>query len=169
MPEKAHAELEALGCVTAEQGVCDNGSYYCVARSDPLPGGFRHCVFPHVQAAGDSCPADYPAGPYVFHEYLADNRECACTCGSPRGGECTGFVSIYQDNACSVPVFTDYLIGSTDPGACVDVMSGVALESTEVTNVAYQGGTCQPTGVQVGDVDKAPPFTVCCTPERVIP
>jgi hypothetical protein len=70
-------------------------------------------------------------------------------------------LSIYQDDACTSPVFQNFLIDSNAPPYCVALTPGVALKSKEIT-VDYVPGTCEPMTVQAGSVELLEPITYCC-------
>jgi hypothetical protein len=171
-PEQPYFELEAHTCKVGYRGVCDNGSLWCLPAPDPFPGGFRLCVSSIHDVTGESCPAAYPDGPYVFYKEgkLTDSRECDCTCGDPAGSKCTALVSVYEDDACTQTAFLSNMVDSSDPNPpCWNAPSGVAVGSKEITVPMYHLGTCEPKGEKRGDVDAGPPTTFCCTPEKLIP
>lgn len=102
-------------------------------RQDPLPAGFRWCVF---QKGINECPAtpgNVFTEQHVFYQGVQDDRQCsACSCGAPTGSACTATISIYKGNdlTCgSSPVVPGITVSSAGP-VCLDIaLPGQALGS----------------------------------------
>jgi hypothetical protein len=128
----------------------------------PPPSGFSVCVY---QSGDNACPASYP-DKYVAFGGFDDTRGCtSCACAAPSGSLCTATLSVFKDTACATPLPLAVPIGSGGP-SCFDLMpAGLPLGSKTVTGLAYQPGTCIPSGGQAtGSVDPSGPSTFCCLP-----
>jgi hypothetical protein len=96
---------------------------------------------------------------------MDDGRSCTeCACDPPEGSHCTATISIYKDDACSVPLPFVAPIDSSK-AFCYDLPTGGALGSKQLTPPLYQPGTCLPSGGEpTGQVDPVEPITFCCLP-----
>jgi hypothetical protein len=89
-----------------------------------------------------------------------------CGCGTPAGSQCTATISIYSDNACSLPVPLTLGVDSLME-KCSEVTAGVELGSKEMTPPIFHPGTCQPTGGDpAGEATPILPVTFCCLTAR---
>ena len=78
------------------------------------------------------------------------------------GGLCTGTLNVFKDEACSVPLLSDPL--SSSGPACFDLVpAGLPLGSKTVEALAYQAGSCMPSGGEaLGAVEASLASTFCC-------
>ena len=160
MVPKSEWQTAAKACKGTAMPPCSDPGMLCVPTDDPPPEGFSLCIYREDER---ECPPAWP-NKHVFYEGYDDSPVCTpCTCSDPMGGECSGMVSVYQDTGCSVPVFQNYFVTSTDPTLCIDVSSGVALGSKTMSGVSYQPGSCTPSGGDpAGDPVPLQPSTFCC-------
>lgn len=136
---------------------CSDHRKSCV--SFVAPPEFATCIFTHSDV---SCPDTYPEKHLVFAGF-DDQRACtACACSAPVGSSCTAALSVFQDNACSVPLLAGPL--SSSGPSCFDLMpAGLPLGSKTVTDLAYLPGACVPSGGEAsGTVEPSDPATFCC-------
>jgi hypothetical protein len=136
-------ELSCGGAVTTE--ACSGGACY------PELGGFGKLC---ISALGDlACPGEFP-GRTLYHQTIADDRDCApCTC-EPEEQACqieleicsTGFFDVTLQEG------DDICLNSSDD-------KGVSL----ISAVVVDQGTCQTAGgTATGSAVPAGPVTVCC-------
>lgn len=156
----------ALSCSASSPGPdseCGLDSLTCRSK---LPEGWRHCVR-HEDPGIHECEvnSEYTERFITYpDDAKIDNRICtACGCKAS-GGLCYGTFSVFEDDACTVPVTTDGLGSITYD--CNDVIpAGRAIGSKSMTNIEYVPGKCQPTGgVAIGTVelDETKAETWCC-------
>lgn len=145
-------------CLGNASSPCASPEETCVPAA---PMGFARCIF---QDGDVACPAPWTRK-QVFYEGFIDGRTCTpCGCGPSGGASCIAAVSVYGDDACSVPMAST-LVSSTDPASCVDLVSGSPLGSKVVEVAWSQPGSCPPTGGEpIGDVEPNQPATFCCLP-----
>jgi hypothetical protein len=135
---------------------CSDPGAKCVAQ---LSSGFAMCVFLEKDV---SCPDNYPVKHLVYPDF-DDQRSCsACECGAPVGSGCTASLNVFKDGACSMPLLTEALSSSST--TCVDLVpAGVPLGSKTLTALAYQPGSCAPSGGEPsGSVEPTGAATFCC-------
>jgi hypothetical protein len=154
--------------VTCEKDVsnyfpCEENDKTCAPTSEALPPGFQVCI---SQPGEHTCPATHPTK-YVFYKDMDDGRSCTeCTCDPPEGSLCTATLSIYKDEACSVPLPFVNAIDSFK-AVCHDLLTGTDLGSKQITAPVYQPGTCLAQGGDpTGQVDPMEPITYCCLPPQ---
>lgn len=125
------------------------------------PDGFALCLFMKGDDPAYECPAEYPHRE-VYHAGVKDDRGCeACSCGPPEGAQCAAFVEAFVDAACGSPVASATV--TDGEAACVDVPSGSALGSVEVSLIVDEPGSCaQSGGKPSGGITPAGPLTLCC-------
>jgi hypothetical protein len=148
--------LACRGMVTSGLD-CTDASTTCVPSA--APPDFQICIFHHGET---TCPDSYPYK-HVAYTSFDDTRGCTlCTCGTPAGGSCTGNLTIFTDTGCTMPPppqAPTWSLTSTTP-ACVG--AGAPLGSKTVTDLAYQPGTCAPSGGPSGSAQAAGRSTFCC-------
>ena len=152
-------QTAALACRGTAMPPCEDPGTLCVPTGEPIEEGFSLCIY----SRGDfDCPTAWPVQ-HVFYKDKDDSLECtACTCSDPAGGECSAIVSVYQDDACST-LLTSNFVTSADPADCINVSAGAALGSKEVSDVTYQPGSCTPSGGEpAGYPVPIEPSTFCC-------
>jgi hypothetical protein len=108
------------------------------------------------------CPAEYPDR-FEFYTDANDTRECtACECTQTAPPECSAWVSVYEDDSCSVPLFSIMM----DPGSsdhCTNVGPTAELASMEAAWVTNTPGSCAASGgTSVGEIKPIDPRTFCC-------
>jgi len=130
----------------------------CVSTAPPPPG-FSQCTY---QQGEHECPWDYP-NRRVFYDEITDSRHCSeCSCGLPKGGDCTAYVTLYKDAACTALVGAQAVNSKIILG-CSDLTSGNALCGKTATAPVYEPGACEPSGGQaLGSVELLRPTTFCC-------
>ena len=139
--------------------LCSDPGTMCVASA--ATSTFAMCLYHQSDV---SCPPAYPAKHLVFSGF-DDERACsACACSAPAGSACTATLNVFKDSdgTCSVPLLSDPV--SSSGQSCFDLMpAGLPLGSKTVTDLAYQPGTCVPSGGEpVGTVEPSGPATICC-------
>jgi hypothetical protein len=139
--------------------VCSDYAQICVQQA--APPEFAMCIYRETDV---SCPDSYPEKHLVFSGF-DDERACsACACSSPAGSACTATLNVFKDSdgTCSVPLLSAP-VSSSGP-ACFDLVpAGLPLGSKTVTDLAYQPGTCVPSGGEAsGTVEPTGPITFCC-------
>ena len=150
------AALACRGMPTKGFG-CDDPGQICAAFATPPE--FTMCLYHEGEA---SCPDSYPVK-HVVYTGVDDQRTCSdCACGAPGGGLCTGTLNVFKDEACSVPLLSDPL--SSSGPACFDLVpAGLPLGSKTVEALAYQEGSCMPSGGEaLGAVEAPLASTFCC-------
>ena len=131
---------------------------YCSPRAAEAPG-FLSCIF---QKGDNDCPAPYLDKHVAYTSF--DPPGCApCLCGPP-DSSCTGTLDVFEDAGCSAkakPLLTfDHL--SNVGSLCHDLPdAGVALGSKRLV-LAYDAGTCTPSGGGSTDAGPAGASTFCC-------
>lgn len=148
--------LAALSCRGLSKGNCESAVDICAPAAAP---GFLQCI---TQSGIHDCFGLY-TGKHVFYEGLEDSRSCTpCSCGAPTGSTCTSYVTVYKDNACSVPAVSA-MVDTTGP-VCIDVSpSGQALGSKLAEEPLYAHGSCQASGGDPqGEAVPVNPVTYCC-------
>jgi len=92
-----------------------------------------------------------------------DQRACSpCACGAVEGSDCTAWLTIFKDSACTDPLFGRSL--DTVHSLCQDML-GDPLTSKTLTKIAYQSGICVPSGGQPsGGIALTNMATFCCLP-----
>ena len=137
--------------------LCSDPAQVCVQAAAPE---FAMCIFHE----GDmSCPDSYPEKHLGFAGFN-DQRACgACACNAPAGSTCTATLSVFKDDACSVPLLGSVPVSSST-SVCFDLApAGLPLGSKTLTTLAYQVGTCTPSGGEAsGTVEPSGPATFCC-------
>jgi hypothetical protein len=136
---------------------CSDPGQTCVPTA--APPEFAMCIY---HEADVSCPDSYPEKHLVYAGF-DDQRACsACACSAADGSTCTATLSVLKDDACSVPLLSDPL--SSSGPACFDLVpAGLPLGSKTLTALAYQAGTCTPSGgAASGTVEASGPSTFCC-------
>ena len=130
----------------------------CVSTAPPPPG-FSQCTY---QQGEHECPWDYPSR-RVFYDEISDSRHCSeCSCGLPKGGDCTAYVALYKDATCTTVVGARSVNSKTILG-CGDLTAGNALRGKTATTPLYEPGACDPSGGEVlGSVELRGPSTFCC-------
>jgi hypothetical protein len=154
-PSWKTAVLACEGTTFPLAGCMDHGSA-CVPAAAP---DFRMCIFHEDDT---DCPSAYPDKQLVFADY-DDQRDCTpCACGPAAGSSCTGTLGVFTDGACSM-LLLSASVGSSGP-ACFDIVpAGQALRSKTLTKLAYQPGTCAPSGGEaMGTIEPFGPSTFCC-------
>ena len=155
-PSWTTAALACRGMVTSGPGCSDPGQ---TCMPSAVPPDFSMCIYHEGDA---SCPDSYPQKHLVYAGF-DDQRACSdCACSAPVGSACTAALSVFKDGACSVPLL-GLPISSSGP-ACVDLVpAGLPLGSKMVTALAYEAGTCMPSGGEAsGSVTASGPSTFCC-------
>jgi hypothetical protein len=141
---------------------CRDPGMACVPTAAPPPPGFAQCIY---REGDHACPAgfDYTVKHLLFGG-ITDDRACtACGCGAPEGGECTVYISVYEDSACSTPV--DGTMASSATALCHPVIASSGFGSKSAEPPVYHPGACAPTGAEpVGTVEPVDPITYCCLP-----
>jgi hypothetical protein len=150
------AALACRGMPTSGFGCSDPGQT-CVPSA--VPPEFALCLYHE----GDvSCPDSYPEK-HVVYAGFDDQRTCsACACAAPAGSLCTAALSVFKDGACSVPLLSAPM--SSSGPACFDLVpAGLPLGSKTVTALAYEAGSCMPSGGDPsGTLEPSSPSTFCC-------
>jgi hypothetical protein len=141
-----------------ETSPCMDLGALCVSTAPPAPG-FSQCLY---QQGEHECPSGYP-NRRVFYDEISDSRHCSeCSCGTPEGGDCTAFVTLYEDAACTV-VMVGSLVSSTSHWGCGDIATGATLGGKTATAPVYEPGWCEPSGGEaLGAVELIGPSTFCC-------
>jgi hypothetical protein len=137
--------------------LCSDPGQTCVPSA--APPDFAMCLY---HEADVSCPDSYPVKHLVFADF-SDQRACSdCACNAPTGSTCTATLNVFKDDACSVPLLSDPV--SSSASSCFDVApAGLPLGSKTLTALAYQAGTCTPSGGEAsGTVEATGPSTFCC-------
>jgi hypothetical protein len=156
----------ALGC---DIGLPEGPIERSVCISDPLPAGFKACIFyDGERACPDDEPGDVFTEQHVFYNGIKDDRQCsACTCGAPTGSACTGTIAIYKGNdlTCSGQALDQKSISSVGP-VCLDIaLPGQPLGSKSAGPTTYLPGTCPAVGGEgSGIAIPIEPATLCCRP-----
>ena len=167
MPSTAIAPDPGTPSWTSAVLACRRGGFVDLGCDDPgetclpfvAPPEFTICLF---HTSDVSCPDTYPEK-HLVYDGIDDQRTCsACACSAPAGSSCTASLNVFKDSACSMPLLTS-TVGSSG-AACVDlVLAGLPLGSKTITNLAYQPGSCVPSGGEPsGTVEPAGPATFCC-------
>lgn len=148
----------ARACLGNAYPPCSSPGDTCVPAA---PEEFATCIY---QKGDVACPDPWSVK-HVFYEELIDDRGCSdCSCGPPEGSVCVASVSVYADGSCSNLLLSTSL-GSAEPAACHDLMSGVALGSKVAEVDSVEPGECPPLGGEpIGDVSPGEPATFCCLP-----
>lgn len=96
---------------------------------DPLPPGFRLCVFHDDEEECPTTTENVFTEQHVFYNGVEDNRQCsACSCGAPARSACTAMISIYKNANCN-SLLDQKTISSVDE-TCLDIqLPGQALGS----------------------------------------
>ncbi len=138
----------------------------------PLPidePGWRYCVR-HDDPGVFACPSSSDSAfseQIVAYDKYVDNRKCTeCGCKAS-GGECSGILRVYKDDACSSNELSAADWFTSDLTMCSNINAGEAVKSKELTDLVYVPGKCQPTGgVAVGTAypDETTAATWCCMP-----
>lgn len=137
-------------CSVATQGSCDGGA--CVP---PPPGGAALCL-----VTSGACPAGLaPRAP--LSPITGDDRACACGCGVPPLGTCSGAgMTAYASNGCSGTSSTIPATGAcVNPGAVGDIES-LLVEAGQWT----PDGACAPIDQHTGAMTFGAALTLCCAP-----
>nr|AYM54564.1 hypothetical protein [Racemicystis crocea] len=162
-PSWGRAALLCSADLRPEQTDCKDSGLSCSPRADPLPAGFRHCVF---KDNIHTCPPDYPQR-YIFYEHFEDARSCSsCQCGEPIGSVCSASMSIFTAASdCTGPTEVK-LISSIMP-VCTDMaMPGQGALSKSATEPVYTPGICEASGGEpLGAAVPIVPSTICCPQE----
>lgn len=127
---------------------CTNGGTCYAWPTSPF-GGL--CV----QQTGDvACPSAFP-NKYTYYSGVTDTRSCSsCTCDSPSGGSCAGYMEYWSSGSCSGGSDGESPPGTCEPGAKSSVWAKIGLADA---------GACVPDGGQPqGAAAAANPTTVCC-------
>ena len=137
---------------------CLNPAALCITTASPAPG-FSQCLY---QQGEHECPSGYPDR-RVFYDEISDARRCSeCSCGAPEGGECSAYVTLYQDATCTLLAMAR-TVTSKSLWACGDFTVGYALRGKTSTAPSYEPGWCDPSGGErVGSVELLGPSTFCC-------
>ena len=138
-----------------------------VCISEPLPAGFKACIFYNGERA---CPAgeqgDVFTEQHVFYNGTKDDRQCStCTCGAPTGSTCLAQLSLYEAASCSASPLVSIPISSAGP-TCLDIqIPWQELGSKSAGLTTYLPGTCPPGGGDgSGIAIPIDPATFCCRP-----
>ena len=156
-PSWTTAVLACRGLAMSDLGCTDPGQM-CVPSA--VPPDFSICIY-HEEDV--SCPDAYPAKHLVYAGF-DDQRTCSpCACSAPVGGSCSATLSVFKDGACSVPLLGSVPISSSGP-SCIDLLpAGLPLGSKTVSALAYEPGTCLPSGGDAsGTVEASGSSTFCC-------
>ena len=145
------------GLVVSGHG-CSEPGETCVPSA--VPPDFLLCIY---HEGDTSCPDAYSDKHLVYGRF-DDQRACSpCACGAPDGSMCTATLSVFKDNACSVPLLGPDPLSSSK-SSCFDLApAGLPLGSKTVTALAYKPGPCPPGGGDsYGTVEASEPATFCC-------
>jgi hypothetical protein len=155
-------QVRACGDPAPNPGGCGTG--ICVPKQKE-PFEDELCVY---QRGDLACPA----GPYreksVYFTNVQDSRACsACECSSPTGTSCTGSMSLYTDQSCSVDetTLTNVLeCSALAPDPTPPSPPYMSLRSVRYTATANAAGSCtSKPSTPIGNVTLTDPITVCCT------
>ena len=139
--------------------LCSDPAKMCVQAA--APPEFAMCIY---HEADVSCPGAYPEKHLVYAGF-DDQRACsACACSAPVGSNCTATLSVFKDAGCTAQqLLLSDPVSSSGP-ACFDLVpAGLPLGSKTLTALAYQAGTCTPSGGEAsGTVEASGPSTFCC-------
>ncbi len=157
-PSQLSWKTAALACrETTSPGItCHDPALTCAPAATP---DFRMCIF---HEGVEPCPPSYPQQHLVYSGF-DDQRSCSpCACGAPAGSSCTATLGVFKDSACGVGLLDDPL--SSDSPSCFDLApAGQTLGSKSITKLAYQPGTCTPSGGQpMGSASPSGVSTFCC-------
>ena len=162
IPKLVKWGFAAYGCAgRTNGGTCESPGDVCAPAPPSAASGFSICVSRQGDDSLIQCPQGYPART-VFYPAGDDDRGCTpCECGPSEGGSCSSLVSVYADDACSMPVGT--VTASSSGPACVSIPADSSLGSKQASPPVYTPGTCQPSGgEQTGSVKPIDPITFCC-------
>jgi hypothetical protein len=151
----------AVSCKSSSSLACSNAGEVCGPAAPPE---YRRCI-----SLREDSPC--PTGPYserhLAFDALKDNRGCApCSCGPAVGNSCTASISVFKDDACTLPLLGTVPVSSNGP-SCFDLQPpGPPLGSKSAGPIIYSPGVCQPSGgVPTGSADGVSPTTFCCLPD----
>jgi hypothetical protein len=141
----------------------DKGAPSCAAETgkvcvSPSPE-FKACL---LRDGDHACPEGW-SDRHLLYGQVEDTRDCAaCTCSPPNGGTCQVKYRIFSEPMCSTEVQSgDIWAGMIAP--CHDFMPGTQISGKSTEMLAYQPGSCTPSGGDVvGDLVLADAVTVCC-------
>jgi hypothetical protein len=150
----------ALACEGVTDGVyegCD-AAHLCVPKAQDR---FRQCVY---LAGEHDCPLEGYTERHVFFDGAVDGRLCTqCECSPPEGSLCTATVSLYKDDACTVPLMSGVPVSSEQPVCHELTPKGEPLGSKTAGQTTYHPGVCQAKGGElVGTVEPQGATTFCC-------
>lgn len=151
-------QTSALACQASSYPAC-NSKEICAPAAESPPG-FSTCIFTWDN---HDCPSSYPVK-HVFYDDFSDTRTCTeCECNPPAESECTAKIAVFEDGACTVPVFSDLSITPQAEPYCVDLTAGLPLGSKTIKSVTYKPGACSPSGgAPRGDLALTGEVTFCC-------
>ncbi|HRI62820.1 MAG TPA: hypothetical protein PK156_01235 [Polyangium sp.] len=149
---KTNKDTAGLTCITGAPSW-----HSCIRRRDP---GIFEC--PQASEYKVRIIA------YDNETSFVDTRSCTkCEC-EPSGGSCSGELSLGEDGLCTDPFLT--LPISSDRSECANIYpSGRAVGSMELTNLAYEPGSCEAKGGSpMGEVvpNDLEAVTWCCLAEE---
>ncbi len=141
---------KARGCAADQTETCEGGT--CVApASEPFS---KICI---SKSGDEPCPSGSPYSEReVYYQGTSDTRSCATTsCSCQLDGTC-GYVDLFSDTACSVPVV----------GASASLNASACYENAKSGHFATSNDlACIPEPISekpTGSLTPSDPVTVCC-------
>jgi hypothetical protein len=120
-----------------------------------------------VRKIGDEvCPEGWPVRHVVYNDVDVDTSCAPCECSPPSGGVCLVILDATSGGTCNGMPLDGVPVVSTDPSACFDLPSGIALASKAAEVFSYVKGACTPSGGEpVVNVKLEGATTLCCLAE----
>jgi hypothetical protein len=142
---------------TAHDSSADDASSAC-ARCVSIPAGWTGPVAlltSNAVGSFPSCQPPYDRSAYTGYGALAvPSPQCACTCGSPTGGNCAAALNLYESSDCSgTPCFTNP--AAPVGGACTGLNDCGAGSASMMTAAGAVGSGATCTATPTGTVPKA--------------
>lgn len=126
------------------EGCAQPASEQCLPPLPPDEPGWRYCV--RSDSIRECVLSSVFTQQFLTYPYdgFVDTRSCTeCSCAAS-GGACTGTLRVYQDDACSTNELVSLMVSSDWPNCSNLAVLGDPLSSKEITDLAYEPGTCAP-------------------------